>query len=781
MGLYLLLQLFCQATTLDAIASQPLATTRRHCPDKCGNVHIPYPSGIRHGCDIGVGSFNISCDNTHHPPKPFWGVFEVLEISIGTGLMTISNNISYVCYDKMGRLVNYSSNGIGLFKTNSFTLSETHNRFTAIGCDTVAVIRGISGRNFTKGCVSICSRADDVTEGPCSAAGCCQTVIPKGLKRFKMAFTSFERHRNVSSFNPCSFAFLGDQKTFSFQASYLNDVNFLNGNTTVPVVLDWAIGDKSCEIAQNDSVTYACMSENSYCYNSPNGLGYRCNCSKGFRGNPYLRGGCQGQQSLTVNMKWFGQVNNPTIDLDRKFSPIRSLSNTQKKSHGSIVVVGCDGWFIDINEREKDEVKKRCQHDCKNLPGSYYCSCRKGYHGLRNDNEDCIKDTHEFPVVSVVLGIGLSLLFLLISSISLYWAWRKRRLIKLKEKFFKQNGGFLLKEKISSRQSSAEPCKIFTTEELRKATNNYDKSQIVGEGGYGTVYKGILPDNRIVAVKKSKIVDETQIEQFINEVHVLSQIIHRNIVKLLGCCLEAEVPILVYEFISNGTLFRHNHGEGYASSISLENRLRIAAETAGALYYLHSAASTPIFHRDVKSANILLENNFTAKVSDFGASRLVPLDHTRVTTLVMGTWGYLDPEYHQTGQLTGKSDVYSFGVVLVELLTGEGPISSTRSQDNKSLSNYFLSSMKENRLFEILEERVRDEGEEEQLIAVAQLAKRCLKLKGEERPTMKEVVVELEGLRRFHEHPWEPKNHEETKNLLGEAGPSQSYSGNVTN
>ncbi|XXG50342.1 hypothetical protein AAC387_Pa02g4374 [Persea americana] len=374
------------------------------------------------------------------------------------------------------------------------------------------------------------------------------------------------------------------------------------------------------------------------------------------------------------------------------------------------------------------------------------------------------QDAKEFPVLNVILGTGLSLLFLLIASTWTFWLWRKRRSMKLKEKFFQQNGGLMLQQKISTRRSDT--FKIFTVEELERATNNYDASTIVGQGGFGIVYKGVLPNNRIVAIKKSKLVDASQINQFINELDILSQVNHRNVVKLLGCCLEDQVPILVYEFISNGTLYHHIHEAGHLPSISLDDRLRIATEIAEALAYLHFAASMPIFHRDIKSANILVDNNFIAKVADFGVSRLVPIDHTQITTLVHGTWGYLDPECLQTGKLTDKSDVYSFGVVLLELLTGKKVVCLNRSHDDRNLATYFVRVMKENRLFQVLEERVRSEAPLEQLMAIAQLALRCLKLKGEKRPTMKEVVVDLQGLRGLQNHP--SVYDQETEKLLCE-------------
>ncbi|XP_026377539.1 wall-associated receptor kinase 5-like, partial [Papaver somniferum] len=376
-----------------------------------------------------------------------------------------------------------------------------------------------------------------------------------------------------------------------------------------------------------------------------------------------------------------------------------------------------------------------------------------------------------FPVIRVALGLSLGLLSVIFCGLFLYLCIKKRKILKLKEKFFQQNGGLLLRQQLPSPNGAVDSTKIFTEAELKVATNNYHSSQVLGEGGYGTVYKGTLSDNRVVAIKKSNKIDKSQIEQFINEVLILTQINHRNVVRLLGCCLETEVPLLVYEFVSNGTLSQHIQRKGAFenSSMSWGSRLRIATEIASAIAYLHSAASTPIIHRDIKSANILLDDNYVAKVADFGASRLIPLDQTRVNTVVLGTFGYLDPEYFRSSELTDKSDVFSFGVILVELLTGEKPVCAERSEGQRSLAEYFLSLTAKNEEFQIIDAPA-DEEHLQQVLVVIEIAKKCLKWKGEERPTMKQIAADLQGLEKFNSAGWDsqPLNLEKTAGLPSE-------------
>ncbi|XP_026442907.1 wall-associated receptor kinase 5-like [Papaver somniferum] len=412
---------------------------------------------------------------------------------------------------------------------------------------------------------------------------------------------------------------------------------------------------------------------------------------------------------------------------------------------------------------------------------------------------------------NIVVGACLDLFLLLMSLLTglwIYWGYKKRKHMEVREEFFKKNGGLILNQLLDEREEDIETsryvkgekkhrsiAKIYTEQELTKATNNYHESQILGRGGFGTVYKGTLSNGEVVAIKKTKIVDMDQNEQFINEIAVLSQINHKNVVQLLGCCLESEVPLLVYEYIANGTLHQHLHERREGSvTLSWENRLRIASEVAGSLAYLHSEASIPIIHRDVKSGNVLLEDDFKAKVADFGGSRLNPTNEAQLSTVVQGTFGYLDPEYMQSSQLTDKSDVYSFGVLLVELITGEAVLSKDRPEEDRNLASYFLSSMKTNRLFAILDEslvkndieRVGSVVGHQQIQEMAELAQKCLRMKGENRTSMKEVAIVLHGITRVSSnHPWvlddeEGATSKEERMLLLESAELLSYTDSIS-
>ncbi|XP_031407828.1 putative wall-associated receptor kinase-like 16 [Punica granatum] len=687
-----------------------------NCQTTCGNVTIPYPFGTAPGCYLNR-YFYVSCnDSAPGGPTPLlWSTpsIEVLSISL-SGELRVNTYIGTDCYTQSGaRRLPVKAYAI----LPAFPFSTTKNKFTAVGCDTLAMT---NGDDFSSGCLSRCSVNSSITEGTCNGIGCCQTAVPKMLLNYNASVSSFRNHTQVWSFNPCSYAFITETDSFNFTRE---DLSGMRNWTRVPSVLDWSIWNQTCQESQKDPSTSVCKA-NSECFDHEDIRGYRCNCSAGYRGNPYISDGCQ-----------------------------------------------------DIDECANPE-DNQCEKDCHNTPGNYTCSCPNGYHGDgRRDGEGCIVD--QSHVIKIVVGVGVGFTVLLFMSGFLYFGIRRRKLMRLKEKYFQQNGGLLLQQQLHQRDGRTSTMRIFTAEELLKATDNYAENRIVGRGGYGTVYKGMLPNDIVIAIKKSKLMDQNQIEQFINEVIVLSQINHRNVVKLLGCCLETEVPLLVYEFVGNGTLFEHIHGQTKDPKLSWETRLRIAAETAGVLSYLHAAASVPIIHRDIKSTNILLDENCIAKVSDFGASRLVPLDHTQLYTMVQGTLGYLDPEYLHTNTLTEKSDVYSFGVVLVELLTGKKALSFDRPEEERSLAMHFLHALKEDRLFQIVEDCILSENNTEQLRGVAGLAKKCLRVKGEERPSMTEVAMELEGLRAMGNHPWvsiELGMEGETANLLGKERPESLMS-----
>jgi len=324
---------------------------------------------------------------------------------------------------------------------------------------------------------------------------------------------------------------------------------------------------------------------------------------------------------------------------------------------------------------------------------------------------------------------------------------QRRKYKKEKDEYFKQNGGLKLYDEMRSRQ--VDTIYILTEKDIKKATDNFSEDRVLGCGGHGMVYRGTLDDNKEVAIKKSKVIDDDCREEFVNEIIILSQINHMNIVRLLGCCLEVDVPMLVYEFISNGTLFEFLHGYDHKSPIPLDLRLKIATQSAEALAYIHSSTSRAILHGDVKSLNILLDDEYNAKVSDFGASALKSMDKNDFIMLIQGTLGYLDPESLVSHHLTDKSDVYSFGVVLLELMTRKKALYTDTSNEKKALSHTFINMFHQNKLQDLLDTEIVDDKVMVVLEKLAELVMHCLSPKGDERPTMKEVAERLQILRRL--------------------------------
>ncbi|XP_057821766.2 probable LRR receptor-like serine/threonine-protein kinase At1g06840 isoform X2 [Cryptomeria japonica] len=286
--------------------------------------------------------------------------------------------------------------------------------------------------------------------------------------------------------------------------------------------------------------------------------------------------------------------------------------------------------------------------------------------------------------------------------------------------------------------------KDFDFDEMALATNNFNTSMQVGQGGYGKVYKGILADGMVVAIKRAQEGSLQGEKEFSTEIELLSRVHHRNLVSLVGYCDDQGEQMLVYEYMANGTL--RDHLSGSKKPLNFAQRLHIALGAARGILYLHNEANPPIFHRDIKATNILLDHRFNARVADFGLSRLAPLPDLEgsapghVSTVVKGTPGYLDPEYFLTHKLTDKSDVYSFGVVLLELLTGMHPISH-----GKNIVREVNMAYQSGMMISLIDLKM-GSYPSESLEPFATLALSCCKDETDARPSMAEVVHQLEQI-----------------------------------
>ncbi|KAI3904948.1 hypothetical protein MKW92_009918 [Papaver armeniacum] len=301
------------------------------CQDRCGNVSIPYPFGIGEGCFVNEYFEITSCNES----VPMRNSVRISNISVLDGQMTVDNPVTSMCTQEFDTSIHSGKTSIG---TGKFTVSTTKNKLISIGCNSRAYIYGYPSIGLQE--CSDCRRNEDITDGSCNGMGCCETSIPHGLTDTNV---SLERRtpKDLMSFNPCSYAFLAEESSFSFSSSYLK--NFKNnGSGTVPVVLDWAIGYETCDVAQGNMTSYACGT-NAVCKSGNNiAAGYLCNCKPGYAGNPYL--------------------------------------NSSSGGH-------CQ----DIDECKDEKLyDSRCARPgnvCKNTEGGYKCPCKHGYDTVNSDFE----------------------------------------------------------------------------------------------------------------------------------------------------------------------------------------------------------------------------------------------------------------------------------------------------------------------------------------------------------------------------------------------------------
>ncbi|KAK4432266.1 Wall-associated receptor kinase [Sesamum alatum] len=350
------------STTSSQSLAEAANIAKPGCQTRCANLTVPYPFGIgiNSGCSINP-LFDVNCDSSSTQPKPFITTTNHEIVDISDNQVRVKNSVAARCYTESGNITREDILDINLTST-PYSFS-TSNKVTVVGCDDLSLFGSTEmGKNFTSGCFSVCVKNSDIIDGSCTGIGCCQVPIPKGVKTLAAMLTSAFNHTWVYSFNPCGYAFIGDQERFQFRKWDLEEESFQNRTTQdVPIVLDWAIGNGTCEQA-NKSADFACR-ENSACVDSDTGLGgYRCNCLEGYEGNPYMSPGC-----------------------------------------------------TDINECESNPCDNYAS--CTNTLGSYSCSCSDGYNGDgTKDGLRCTAVNSQFPAIKFSVGLVDDVVYAVISS-----------------------------------------------------------------------------------------------------------------------------------------------------------------------------------------------------------------------------------------------------------------------------------------------------------------------------------------------------------------------------
>ncbi|KAK8916262.1 putative serine/threonine-protein kinase [Platanthera zijinensis] len=491
----------------------------------------------------------------------------------------------------------------------------------------------------------------------------------------------------------------------------------------------------NCTAAVNGSTEIACLDKGSYVY---------------------LGGEYQVQESKgSISDHCFAAVI-PVLN-----SPAAEINNYSK--------LLADGFLLNWSAPDCSEcMRSNGQCGYNNITRNFMCICSDRAHW-----KSCSEGSSKTALIIGLSTAAGGLSFIIICSICLI-LFRRWKVQRRRSKLFKRSASFAASN-TECELGSSFSSPIFTYDELYEATNGFDASKELGDGGFGAVYKGKLKDGRVVAVKRLYENNFRRLEQFINEVKILSLLRHQNLVTLYGCTSRrSRELLLVYEFVPNGTVADHLHGPlASASLLPWPARMSIAIETADALNYLHSI-EPQIIHRDVKTTNILLDGSYHVKVADFGLSRLLPLDATHVSTSPQGTPGYVDPEYHQSYQLTDKSDVYSFGVVLMELISSKPAVDITRQRSEVNLANLALKMIQRQELREFVDKGLGFESDyrvNAMITEFAGLGLRCLQSDRELRPGIKEVVDILRKIERigFRDHEGHQRGEEDDAGKLQES------------